>query len=186
MVEDRYSVEELAGRLNISSRRIHFWVQSGLLDGPGAGPGSRYTDEHLGKLFLIQKLRSEQRSLAEIRRALQREPKATFLALAEQAKAAVPAPDINAAQLVRQLLAESGPPAVSAASGAPAVLGEPAPLRFTARQSPDGWESNALYERKPLAPGVELHVQHPLSRASRKLVDQLIALARRSSKEHSS
>src|SRR5215208_2505669 len=65
-----YGVDELERMLGVRARTIYFWVQSGLLEGPGAGRGARYQDEHLGRLFLIRKLRAERRPLPEIAEVL--------------------------------------------------------------------------------------------------------------------
>ena len=135
--------------LGVSVRTIHFWSQAKVLDGPGRGRDPRrYTDEHLGALILIKQLRSEGRSLVEIRKIIEstREARLRFLA--------------------RKALSDRLDQASTTASAAPSGGGE------------------SVWERVALAPGVELHVNRPLSSTSQALVDELVAVARRVSREY--
>ncbi|MEQ1760876.1 MAG: helix-turn-helix domain-containing protein [Vicinamibacterales bacterium] len=148
-----YGVDELERILGVRARTIHFWVQSGLLPGPGAGRGARYQDEHLGRLFLIRKLRAERRPIPEIADAVQALSIEQVRALAAQAKAESRAPRARSSELVAQWVALP-------ASG-PQVGGE-------------------SWTRLALRPDVELHVKQPLSADSRALVDAILAAARQS------
>jgi DNA-binding transcriptional MerR regulator len=172
-----FSLEDLERLLGVSGRTIRYWSYEGLLEGPGAGRGTRYSDEHLARLFLIQKLRAEGRPIAEIKSAIKRLSVADIRALAEQAKAQPPREGVPAKQLIQHWLRDGEPrkALVARESSASALAAaSPSPLHG----APEGH-----WQRISLAPNVELHVQHPLSRTSRELVDQLVALARRLSQE---
>ena len=183
MGEGIYSVEELEQILGVKPRTVHFWVQSGLLDGPGAGRGARYTDEHLAKLFMIQKLRAEGRPLAEIRAAVRRLPASDYDVLAEQARGEPRVEKLRAKELIGRWLSEGrsdkqgdAPPGSARAKQQRTSV----PLQTTTGAAPTGEN----WHRVPLTSDVELHVRQPLSHTSRELVDALIAVARSLGKEH--
>ena len=180
MGDGSYSIEDLERILGLKARTINYWTHEGLFDGPGAGRGARYTDEHLAKLFVIQKLRAEGRPIAEIKAALKRLPAKALRAWADFAKAEPPKDQAKASELVDRWLKESS----DASSwvpwrAAPSLSWRP-PMSWTAR--PEGAPSGH-WQRIPLALGVELHVQHPASPASQKLVNELVALVRRLNQE---
>ena len=173
-----FSLEDLEALLGIPARTIRYWSSEGLLEGPGAGRGTRYGDEHLARLFLIQKLRAEGRPLAEIRAAIKRLSVADIRALAAQAKAEPPREPVPAKHLIRAWLHEGDA------------------RRAVAREAPGaGWVASlasalpptppAHWRRIPLGENVELHVQYPLSQESEALVAQLVQLAQRFAKEGS-
>jgi len=190
-----FTIEELARLLGLKPRTIHFWKQTGLFEGPGAGPGARYDEEHLGTLFLIDQLRSGGTSLAEIKKEISRQSSADLRRLAEQAKATPKPPPPTARELIAGWLSKSSGPTRSSAhtraSGGRATGGADATgvsaLRTTrqAGHSPQSTpaSSSGAWERVPLADGVELHVRQPSTSASRKLVRELMACAQRFSKE---
>jgi DNA-binding transcriptional MerR regulator len=182
MGEGIYSVEELEQILGVKPRTVHFWVQSGLLDGPGAGRGARYTDEHLAKLFMIQKLRAEGRPLAEIRAAVRRLPASDYDVLAEQARGEPRVEKLRAKELIGRWLSEgrSERQPAAAPSSARARQLSADRLQATTGAMPTGED----WRRVPLTSDVELHVRQPLSHTSRELVDALIAVARSLGKEH--
>jgi DNA-binding transcriptional MerR regulator len=157
-----YSIEELERLTGVRARTIHYWAHEGLFEGPGAGRGARYTDEHLARLFVIQKLRTEGRPLTEIRTALRRLPRQALDAWVAQAKAEPPKETPKAKQLIASWLQERRGPETRIEAG---------------RVGPTQWQ------RLALAPGVELHVEQAAPPASRKLVDELVALARRLGQE---
>jgi DNA-binding transcriptional MerR regulator len=179
-----FTIEELARLLGLKPRTIHFWKQTGLFEGPGAGPGARYDEEHLGALFLIDKLRSGGTSLAEIKKEISRQSVADLRRLAEQAKATPKAPPPTAKELIAGWLSNSGGQTRSSA-GADAVVVSASRTPRPPAPSPQSTpvSSSGAWERLPLADGVELHVRQPSTSASRKLVRELIACAERVSKE---
>lgn len=146
---NRYTIQDMERLLGVSVRTIHFWSQAKVLDGPGRGRDPRrYTDEHLGALILIKQLRSEGRSLVEIRKIIASKSEGTLRSLARKAQS-----------------------------------GRPDQASTTPSEAPSrGAES--VWERVPLAPGVELHVNRPLRSTSQELVDELVAVARRVSREN--
>jgi len=148
-----YGVDDIERTLGVRARTIHFWVQSGLLDGPGAGRGARYTDQHLGKLFMIQKLRAERRPLREIAAAVKQISPAQLAVLAEQANAARRTPKARANELIGRWLEAISP-----------------------RESSQDQSAGESWTRVSLRDGVELHVRHRLSPESKALVDALLAL----------
>lgn len=179
MGDGTYSIEELEEILGVKARTLHSWTTAGLVEGPGAGRGARYTDEHLAKLFLIQKLRAEGRPLAEIRASVKRLSASAVNALAEQARTQPPKAPAKAKELINRWLGAAGE------DDAPS-------MRLQAREPravySRVWSSPApaqQWERVPLAPDVELHVRRPLSPTSRTLVDAILAAAQRQDKEDS-
>jgi DNA-binding transcriptional MerR regulator len=179
-----FTIEELARMLGLKPRTIHFWKQTGLFEGPGAGPGARYEDEHLGALFLIDKLRSGGKSLAEIKREIGRQSSADLRRLADQAKATPKPPPPTARELIAGWLSKSsGQPRPTV--DADATIASASRMPRLAKPSPHfaPASSSGAWERVPLADGVELHVRQPSTSASRKLVRELIACAQHVSKE---
>ena len=191
-----FTIEELARLLGLKPRTIHFWKQTGLFEGPGAGPGARYDEEHLGTLFLIDQLRSEGTPLAEIRKEIGKQSTTDLRRLAEQVKATPKAPPPTAKELIAGWLKSSRDTRTNSATTASSSrpLGSPnAPSPSASRLARHGSPSqpahaatasaSGSWERVPLADGVELHVRQPSTSAARKLVRELIACAQRVSKE---
>src|SRR5689334_6103334 len=69
--EVKLTLKELCNAANISERTVRYYIQQGLLPPPqGAGPGSRYSLEHLTRLALIRRLKAALLSLGEIKQLL--------------------------------------------------------------------------------------------------------------------
>lgn len=67
----RYTISDLAGLAGSTPRTVRYYVAQGLLPPPvGAGPGAHYTDAHLERLRLIQRLQRQHLPLSEIRQRL--------------------------------------------------------------------------------------------------------------------
>lgn len=63
-----YKVSELAEKVGVTKRTIHYYISKGLLLPPeGSGVNSVYNDEHLNRILLIKKLQSEYMPLNRIR-----------------------------------------------------------------------------------------------------------------------
>jgi DNA-binding transcriptional MerR regulator len=69
--EDRLTLGELTAATDVSVRTVRYYIAEGLLPPPeGSGPGSVYTQGHLDRLRLIQRLKEAYLPLKEIRRRL--------------------------------------------------------------------------------------------------------------------
>ena len=67
----RYAIGDLAGLAGSTPRTIRYYVAQGLLPPPvGSGPGAHYTNDHLERLRLIQRLQRQHQPLSEIRQRL--------------------------------------------------------------------------------------------------------------------
>ena len=140
-----FTIEELARLLGLKPRTIHFWKQTGLFEGPGAGPGARYDEEHLGTLFLIDQLRSGGTSLAEIKKEISRQSSADLRRLAEQAKATPKPPPPTAKELIAGWLSKSSGQTRSSATRS-AWRGCHRRLRVT--DAAAGWTVAAVHTRQ--------------------------------------
>ena len=169
-----YRLEELTEATGISTRNIRYYTTQGLLPAPDArGRFALYTEVHLRRLRLIQRLKDAFLPLEVIRAQLAGLTDAQLDALlAEEApplpekNAAAPEenaapPGDSAADYISRVLAHRA----SAAPPAMAAAPDPAPLAASAPS--ESWE------RVTLAPGVELHARRVDS-----FVQKLIAYAR--------
>ena len=70
--EATYTIDDLTAQAGVTVRTVRYYIGEGLLPPPlGAGPGTRYTREHLDTLLLIGALKDRYLPLREIRRRLQ-------------------------------------------------------------------------------------------------------------------
>jgi DNA-binding transcriptional MerR regulator len=94
-----YSMQELEKRAGVPSRTVREWIRKRLLAKPlGAGRGARYTDEHVARALLIQRLRARRQSLRQIAAQLNRltpADTAALLALPEPQPAALSASGVS-------------------------------------------------------------------------------------------
>ena len=68
---ERLTLGELTAAADVSVRTVRYYIAEGLLPPPeGSGPGSAYTQGHLERLRLIQRLKEAYLPLKEIRRRL--------------------------------------------------------------------------------------------------------------------
>lgn len=66
-----FSLDELAGLVDLPRRTVRYYIQIGLVDRPeGAGRGARYTAQHLDQLLEIRKWQQAGLSLERIRELL--------------------------------------------------------------------------------------------------------------------
>ncbi len=66
-----YTLDELTSATGVTVRTVRYYISEGLLPPPrGAGPGTRYTSEHLDRLILIGALKDAYLPLKEIRRRI--------------------------------------------------------------------------------------------------------------------
>ena len=168
-----YDLAELSERGRVTPRTVRYYIQQGLLRAPGVtGPGAKYGEGHLDRLRLIRRLQQAHLPLAEIRRRLE--------ALTDS--------DVREV-LEREVEATSARAADSAADYARAVLGaraaSPVAALSASSAAPPAAE-RSQWERISLTPDLELHVRRPLSRGHNKLVERLLAYARRLLEEDAS
>lgn len=70
-----YKVSELADKVGVTKRTIHYYISKGLLIPPeGSGVNSVYNDEHLERILLIKKLQAEYMPLNKIREYILENP----------------------------------------------------------------------------------------------------------------
>lgn len=149
----RYAIGDLAGLVGSTPRTIRYYVAQGLLPPPvGAGPGAHYTDAHLQRLRLIQRLQRQHQPLSEIRQRLaQLGPREVSALVAEEEPEA---PPDSALEYVRTVLAKgpSAPPMAStpAPSPPPAALPAAPPASALLRRGPAGPPSFAALSRPRL------------------------------------
>jgi DNA-binding transcriptional MerR regulator len=127
----RYSIGDLAGLVGSTPRTIRYYVAQGLLPPPdGAGSGAHYTDDHLGRLRLIQRLQRQHQPLSEIRERLAQLDAREVSALVADGEPEGPAD--SALDYVRSVLA--GPAATISRPASP----KPAPAPPDATAPPPG------------------------------------------------
>jgi DNA-binding transcriptional MerR regulator len=107
-----HSLADLARLADVTPRTIRYYVAQGLLPSPdAAGPATRYSDGHLGRLRLIRRLQRDHLPLAEIREQLEQmsdEEVAIALAAAGAAPGTTGTGDrTDAVGFVRNLMAEA-------------------------------------------------------------------------------
>jgi DNA-binding transcriptional MerR regulator len=196
--ERSLNIEELSERSDTPVRTIRFYITEGLLPRPVArGKGASYGEEHLSRLRLIRRLTDQRVPLAEIRERLATLSLAEISAilrteerLSAELRRAEQAPSAKAyvsALLNRSRHARLPSAPIRASPNASAR----APMRAEAEPLLSGPEPPALAESAPyneadltwrrveLAPGVELHVRADAEERSRRLIERLIELARR-------
>ena len=164
-----YDLAELSERASVTPRTVRYYIQQGLLPSPGAtGPGAKYGEGHLDRLRLIRRLQGTHLPLAEIRRRLERLSDGEVREiLRREAEPAQPGDPRSASDYARGVLRAMAPPDYS-------LLGSSIMPPASAPAA-----ERSQWERIVLAPDLELHIRRPLSRASNKLVDRLLAYARR-------
>ena len=145
-------LSELARRAGVTPRTIRYYITRGLLP-PARGPRqkSTYDYEHYLRLLMIERLKEEHLTLAEIKRCLDALSLAEMEALLAEAQ---PPPRLEEApgEYAASLLAP-GPDTglVRHILASPRVLPE--------EELPPGPSKIGLWRRIRLAPGVELHYQ---------------------------
>lgn len=163
-----YDLGELSGLASVTPRTVRYYIQQGLLPAPGAtGPGAKYGEGHLDRLRLIRRLQRTHLPLAEIRRRLERLSDVEVREMLSREAEQVPGDPRSASDYARGVLRAMAPPDYS-------LLGSSIMPPASAPAA-----ERSQWERVVLAPDLELHIRRPLSRASNKLVDRLLAYARR-------
>jgi DNA-binding transcriptional MerR regulator len=203
MPDDPYTITDLARLAGVTPRTVRYYVAQGLLPSPeAAGPGTRYSEDHLARLRLIRRLQREHLPLAEIRGRLTSLADEEVRGLVETEDRAGPPAPARTLEYVQDLMARTGVQSRVVAAGEvrspylaryepafpdafPSVPAPSAPaLPSSAPMLPSPVEAKptqpdrSTWERHALSPDVELHVRRPLDRRTNKRVEQLIRIAR--------
>lgn len=161
MQEKLYRLDELAEATGVSARNIRYYTAQGLLPVPDArGRFALYTDAHLRRLRMIQRLKDSFFPLELIRAQLSQLTDAQIDGLLDDG--APPLPEEAAAPSPSKEKA-ARPPTDSAADYISRVLAKravPAPAPRPAASAPAPGVPSEAWERITLAPGVELHARH--------------------------
>jgi len=168
----RYDLRELCEEAGVTARTVRYYIQQGLLRSPGSpGPGPKYDEGHLKRLYLIRRLQKEHLPLAEIRKRLGslKDREIEQLLRKESGKRKT-----TAVEYIRDVLKSSRPTgsttAVAAARASLKRKGSAAGKTSTMRE-------HSQWERIAVDPDVEVHVRRPLSRDQRRKLDLLLASA---------
>ena len=178
-----FTLAELAKLAGVTPRTIRYYIAQGLLPAPGlAGPGARYSEDHLERLRAIKKLQAAHMPLSEIRSLLKR---GDYFVLHPVADALGSEPSTNsAADYISEVLGRTAfarPIPVSASAAPQMALSSPAPAAAPApaASAPAASEpERGTWERIVLHPDIEIHVRRPSSRIQNKRVERLVSIAR--------
>jgi len=179
--DESFELSELCEQAGVTPRTVRYYVQQGLLTGPGMGPGTKYGRDHLDRLLLIRQLQREHLPLAEIRKHLARldddQVAAALHATSGEKEADALVVESggepygsreSVADYVAGVLREPRSSGSRPAMSASASRGEPRPVSYER----DRWD------RYRLADDVEIHVRRPLSRETNRRVEKLLKAAR--------
>lgn len=196
--ESRYPIGKLAEAAGVTPRTIRYYTAEGLLPQPQAeGRYAVYTGAHLQRLQLIQRLKNAFLPLPTIRAQMASLSDADVQALleacpatpqGERQKVRVRATEPHAHQsdleYIAQILAVTGQSASAATvSGEPprkrALLVSPSlrPAEPPSEQEERTAAHSEIWNRIPIAAGVELHLRAPLTPDDHERIDRLVAAA---------
>jgi len=151
LADEALTLAELADRTGVSERTIRYYIQFGLLPAPeGAGPKTRYSRNHLGRLRLIRMLQDRHLPLSEIRKVLAQHSDQEIEKMAEE------------------------PAARSRSSGRAAMSAQFRLSREALEQRSAAQEARSHWERISIAPDIELHVRRPLSKPDNRRLEELL------------
>ena len=152
-----FTLKELADAAGENERTVRYYQQLGLIRQPGQiGAGAHYDEDDRLRLRLIRQLQAEGQTLTQIA--------AHFATLDESSLRDEALRHGSALDYVRSVLGEAGP--ITAVVNA----SQPAP--------PPAAPETAQWERIEVAPGIELHVKHPITSARRRIIAAYLARAR--------
>ena len=187
LMPTEFTLAELAKLAGVTPRTIRYYVAQGLLPSPSAaGPGARYSEDHLERLRAVKRLQATHMPLSEIRSLLKRGDYSVLYAAAD----AVPSePWVNsAAEYISDILdrrsfahrvpvspSTASPMALAAQAPNPGPALKPTPTPTTV---PAAEPERGTWERIALHPDIEIHVRRPSSRIQNKRVERLISIAR--------
>ena len=162
LADEALTLAELADRTGVSERTIRYYIQFGLLPAPeGAGPKTRYSRNHLGRLRLIRMLQDRHLPLSEIRKVLAQHSDQEIEKMAEEPAARSRS---SALDYVQSLLY----------SGRAAMSAQFRLSREALEQRSAAQEARSHWERISIAPDIELHVRRPLSKPDNRRLEELL------------
>jgi len=179
------TIEELADQAGVSVRTVRYYISQGLLAGPAArGRNASYTDEHLARLQLVRRLAEQHVPLAQQRqqlaglsypqvRALLKDEERHGTALHHASVTRSPG-DYIGELLTRARSARGYAPTASPSLSPPAQSPSPS---SSLRSSPSSADSET-WQRRELAPGLELHVRANMAGLYHRLIERLLETAR--------
>jgi len=177
------TIEELAARAGVSVRTVRYYINQGLLSGPGArGRNASYTVEHLARLQLIRRLAEQHVPLAEQRQqlaGLSYQQVQTLLEDEERHETALHR--ASATRSPGDYIGELLTRARSARGNAPThVLASPNPPAAARSPNPASGQSASAetWQHWQLAPGLELHVRADRAGLHERLIERLLETAR--------
>jgi DNA-binding transcriptional MerR regulator len=166
LAEEALTLAELADRTGVSERTIRYYIQFGLLPAPeGAGPKTRYSRSHLGRLRLIRRLQDRHLPLSEIRKVLAQHSDEEIEKMTEEPAATSRS---SALDYVQSLLR----PDTSQLNASILMRREAIEQRSMAQEARSHWE------RISIAPDIELHVRRPLSKPDNRRLEELLRRVR--------
>ena len=203
-----YTLDELTAATGLTVRTVRYYVSEGLLPPPhGAGPGTRYTREHLERLILIGALKDAYLPLREIRRRLATMTGAEISEAVERLHARSPEPadrddgDVVAPDMPMASLPSQGTAADAAAYieavlrndpesrlGTPvgsvtprAARRSPGSVRFPGANEPDQQPDAGpvTWRRIAISPEAELLIEESTYRRRSEQIEALVAWAQR-------
>ena len=196
-MQQTLTIEDLSKSSGLSLRTLRYYMSEGLLPGPDtAGKYASYSQEHMDRLAMIQRLKKLHLPLKEIRHLLENmteEDMGKILKyqdnfslesrkkrIREKEKKSKPAEDLNALEYIRELekrqsrvrrIAESPPAYAPPKPGRSLNQSMVGPTDRTPRTEPERWTKIILAE------GVELNIKEPLAKKLIKEIGALTALA---------
>jgi DNA-binding transcriptional MerR regulator len=190
------TLEDLARHSSLTLRTLRFYIQEGLLQGPDThGKFSRYSQQHLDRLELIQRLKSLRLPIKEIRNLLDAMTPDEISRIREYQDALNPNMSLNASEPMESTVSAPGSSALEYIrsleknqENLQTVTGYPSRTSSVSKQPTSSNEPKTVYKnqirtikdqvtwrRIVIAEGVELNIREPMGTDKelkvRKLVD---------------
>lgn len=198
MTTEELLIHDLAERAGISVRTIRYYIEEGLLPQPSyQGKYSYYDLNYLDRLELIRRLKESYLPLREIREIMTslsddevrqklKEQPGTSLNLINEPMPAPQAgkPGENALRYISRLMDDqtryktkgTGDKANATFTGQNDILIQ---SKVSSPDASSAYSDQETWQRITLAPGVELHLLHPLDPSTQSRVQQVINFAKR-------
>jgi DNA-binding transcriptional MerR regulator len=195
------TLEDLAKQSGLPLRTLRFYIQEGILQGPDThGKYARYSEQHLDRLKLIQRLKNLRLPIQEIRHLLNNmtpeeisqirqyqdvlKPNMDMNSYNRSAKSTPPSPGASALEYIHDL--ERGrdniQPFIKYSTDdvmIPNNLRAVPPPRITKKQNKKEVRDEETWKRVVIGEGVELNVREPMNTEEEEKVKQLIEMAQK-------